>query len=375
MSPRPPPTNAFTAPPGRLRPTANAYPQSLQGQHPLAAQPTNPGLIEEIKNAMRRLLDYLINLIRAIFGQAPRVKGEQEQATDKLAAAKLAAKQGEEGVFDGEQMATGEKKFQAGAPPSPVQSLVAKDQAFHSAANDSTLPANTSAQMPPDDIEQLFAAMTGSMMRCMQAYRQNEPPIEGEDALTHLQNMSRRLNGAFAGLRTQNSLLLDKVMQEADKEYSSGSGQEMELAQRWMASGAVTPEQARALRCIASTQMLDTVMQIVRLGTRDQVLNADGVSDVSSAAEIQKMLDDSALSLAQAAVFARAGGEDPAVLNQEIWEGLDLQLEHDRQHERLHNQSSQGYQGYQSKPSARGNEGNEGDEGDDEDWGAQPRPA
>lgn len=318
-------------PPGQRRPVADAFGRDERAHRSMAAQmKDDPSLLEKLKEAFRRIVAYFVNLIRAICGHAPLPQASDEQAIAPETAANFVGQEGKEGALGAER---GEvKPFAspvAGFAPGGAAATFA-GEAEGAAETPKTSHGQTSYGMAGDDPQRLFAAMTESLAKCVQACQAGEAPLEeGADASAYLRSMSARLQGAIAGLRTQQAMHLGAAMSMADGDFTPGSGMEAEVAEQWVTSGEVTPERAHALREIASAQMLHIMSQIARLGMKEQALEAEGLQDASLAQEIQQMLNDSSRTLVQASVFARAAGEDPSNLIREVQMKLEQQLQQD----------------------------------------------
>ena len=371
---------AQEAPPSPRRKTASAFePSPNQEQRSVAAHPQqDPGLMAQIRAAIRKIIDYFINLIRAIFGHGPRQAQakQEEQVVDEQAATQFAENGPEKSTLGqedavagrrafaeghaaaGEQAATqfaghdpekaatrqedagaGQRAFAEGHPAAPARPGPLPAPTAFAAQAALPAPPTQSTQLSGDDPQRLFTAMTESLAQCVQACQRQAPLSPDADAKAYLQSMSSQLQGAIAGLRTQGAMRLDISMVQADERFEPGSGSEAQTAERWLAEGNLSPQRVQALREIASAQVLDVMSQVARLGMKEQVLQSDGPEGAALNKEIQQMLQDSGRTLAQASTFARAAGLDPANLVREVQMKLERQIEQDQARNQARNQA------------------------------------
>lgn len=378
---------AQEAPPSPRRKTASAFePSPNQEQRSVAAHPQqDPGLMAQIRAAIRKIIDYFINLIRAIFGHGPRQAqaNQEEQVVGEQAATQFAENDPKNSVLGqdegfvgqkdavagqrafaeghaaaGEQAATqfaghdpekaatrqedagaGQRAFAEGHPAAPARPGPLPAPTAFAAQAALPAPPTQSTQLSGDDPQRLFTAMTESLAQCVQACQRQAPLSPDADAKAYLQSMSSQLQGAIAGLRTQGAMRLDMSMVQAEERFEPGSGSEAQTAERWLAEGNLSPQRVQALREIASAQVLDVMSQVARLGMKEQVLQSDGPEGAALNKEIQQMLQDSGRTLAQASTFARAAGLDPANLVREVQMKLERQIEQDQARNQARNQA------------------------------------
>lgn len=341
---------AQEAPPSPRRKTASAFgPLPDQEQRSVAAQPQqDPGLMEQIRAAIRKIIDYFINLIRAIFGHGPRQAqaNQEEQVVGEQAATQFAENDPknsvlwqDEGFVGQKDAVAGQRAFADGQPAAPARPGTLPAPTAFAAQAAPPAPPTQSTQLSGDDPQRLFTAMTESLAQCVQACQRQAPLSPDADAKAYLQSMSSQLQGAIAGLRTQGAMRLDMSMVQADERFEPGSGSEAQTAERWLAEGNLSPQRVQALREIASAQVLDVMSQVARLGMKEQVLQSDGPEGAALNKEIQQMLQDSGRTLAQASKFARAAGLDPANLVREVQMNLERQIKQDQARNQARNQA------------------------------------
>jgi len=402
---------AQEAPPSPRRKTASAFePSPNQEQRSVAAHPQqDPGLMAQIRAAIRKIIDYFINLIRAIFGHGPRQAqaNQEEQVVGEQAATQFAENDPKNSVLgqkdgalgqedavagqrafaeghaatqfaehDPEKAATrqedagaGQRAFAEGHPAAPARPGPLPAPTAFAAQAALPAPPTQSTQLSGDDPQRLFTAMTESLAQCVQACQRQAPLSPDADAKAYLQSMSSQLQGAIAGLRTQGAMRLDMSMVQADERFEPGSGSEAQTAERWLAEGNLSPQRVQALREIASAQVLDVMSQVARLGMKEQVLQSDGPEGAALNKEIQQMLQDSGRTLAQASTFARAAGLDPANLVREVQMKLERQIEQDQARDQSRNQARN-----QARHDAHTQESQDSQDSHEED-GVQYRPA